>query len=73
MDQETKRVLVDPLIDNNPNSPDPHMRQYTLDRYYEAIDFSAELNCPYVVMIPGVYGGLIDAAGLHANPRAVIR
>lgn len=49
-----------PLIDNNPNSPDPHMRQYTLDRYKEAIDFAAELNCPYVVMIPGVYGGLID-------------
>ncbi|MCC1493155.1 sugar phosphate isomerase/epimerase [Cognatishimia sp. F0-27] len=49
-----------PLIDNNPNSPDRFMRQYTLDRYKEAIDFSAELGCPYVVMIPGVYGGLID-------------
>jgi len=49
-----------PLIDNNPNSPDAHMRQYTYDRYVEAIDFSAELGCPYVVMIPGVYGGLID-------------
>lgn len=49
-----------PLIDNNPNSPDPHMRQYTVDRYKEAIDLSAELGCPYVVMIPGVYGGLID-------------
>lgn len=49
-----------PLIDNNPNSPDRHMREYTLDRYREAIDMSAELNCPYVVMIPGVYGGLID-------------
>lgn len=49
-----------PLIDNNPNSPDRHMRQYTLDRYFETIDLSAELACPYVVMIPGVYGGLID-------------
>jgi sugar phosphate isomerase/epimerase len=49
-----------PLIDNNPNSPDPHMRQYALDRYFEAIDLAAELKCPYVVMIPGVYGGLID-------------
>ncbi|MCE0503992.1 sugar phosphate isomerase/epimerase [Roseivivax sp. GX 12232] len=49
-----------PLIDNNPNAPDRLMRQYTLDRYFEAVDLSAELNCPYVVMIPGVYGGLID-------------
>ena len=49
-----------PLIDNNPNSPDRLMRDYTVDRYREAIDFSAELGCPYVVMIPGPYGGLID-------------
>lgn len=49
-----------PLIDNNPNAPDRLMRQYTIDRYREAIDLSAELSCPYVVMIPGVYGGLID-------------
>jgi len=49
-----------PLIDNNPNSTDRLMREYTLDRYKEAIDLSAEWNCPYVVMIPGVYGGLID-------------
>lgn len=49
-----------PLIDNNPNAPDRLMRQYTIDRYRETIDLSAELGCPYVVMIPGVYGGLID-------------
>lgn len=49
-----------PLIDNNPNAPDRLMRQYTIDRYRETIDLSAELSCPYVVMIPGVYGGLID-------------
>ena len=49
-----------PLIDNNPNAPDRLMRDYTVDRYKEAIDLSAELSCPYVVMIPGVYGGLID-------------
>ena len=49
-----------PLIDNNPNSPDRLMRQYTVDRYRETIDFAAELSCPYVVMIPGPYGGLID-------------
>ncbi|KUF10880.1 sugar phosphate isomerase/epimerase family protein [Pseudoponticoccus marisrubri] len=49
-----------PLIDNNPNAPDRLMRQYTIDRYREAVALSAALNCPYVVMIPGVYGGLID-------------
>ncbi|MFW2543672.1 sugar phosphate isomerase/epimerase family protein [Primorskyibacter sp. 2E107] len=49
-----------PLIDNNPNAPDRLMREYTIDRYREAIDLSAELSCPYVVMIPGAYGGLID-------------
>lgn len=49
-----------PLIDNNPNAPDRLMREYTIDRYKEAIDLSAELSCPYVVMIPGIYGGLID-------------
>ncbi|KAA9008817.1 sugar phosphate isomerase/epimerase family protein [Histidinibacterium aquaticum] len=52
--------LCYPLIDNNPNAPDRLMRQYTIDRYREAVDLSAELSCPYVVMIPGPYGGLID-------------
>lgn len=52
--------LCYPLIDNNPNAPDRLMRQYTIDRYRETIDLSAELSCPYVVMIPGPYGGLID-------------
>ncbi|RVT81518.1 sugar phosphate isomerase/epimerase [Rhodobacteraceae bacterium CCMM004] len=62
LDGEGARVtsFCYPLIDNNPNGVDRLMRQYTLDRYKEAIDFSAELGCPYVVMIPGIYGGLID-------------
>lgn len=49
-----------PLIDNNANAPDKLMRRYTIDRYKEAVDLSAEFGCPYVAMIPGVYGGLID-------------
>ncbi|WJY21127.1 sugar phosphate isomerase/epimerase family protein [Fontisubflavum oceani] len=49
-----------PLLDNNPNSTCPIMRRYTLDRYREAIDLSAEWNCPYVVAIPGPVGSLIN-------------
>lgn len=49
-----------PLLDNNPNSVCPLMRRYTLDRYKEAIAFSAELGCPYVVAIPGPVNSLIN-------------
>ncbi|MGP9818506.1 sugar phosphate isomerase/epimerase family protein [Salinarimonas sp. NSM] len=49
-----------PLLDNNPNSVCPIMRRYTLDRYKEAIAFSAELGCPYVVAIPGPVNSLIN-------------
>lgn len=49
-----------PLLDNNPNGVDRLMRAYTLDRYKEAIDFSAELECPYVVAIPGPVNSLIN-------------
>ena len=42
-----------PLLDNNPNGVDRLMRDYTLDRYREAIDMAAEWKCPYVVAIPG--------------------
>ena len=35
-------------------------REYTLDRYKEAIDFAAELSCPYVVAIPGPVNSLIN-------------
>lgn len=49
-----------PLLDNNPNSVDKLMREYTLDRYREAIDFAAELSCPYVVAIPGPVNSLIN-------------
>jgi len=49
-----------PLLDNNPNSVDLLMRQYTLDRYREAIDLAAEWNCPYVVCIPGPVNSLIN-------------
>lgn len=49
-----------PLLDNNPNSTDKIMRDYTLDRYREAIDLAAEWNCPYVVAIPGPIGTLIN-------------
>ncbi|NKB27857.1 MAG: TIM barrel protein [Rhodobacteraceae bacterium] len=49
-----------PLLDNNPNGVDKLMRDYTLDRYREAIDFAAELDCPYVVAIPGPVNSLIN-------------
>ncbi|WP_204218155.1 sugar phosphate isomerase/epimerase family protein [Microvirga pudoricolor] len=49
-----------PLLDNNPNSVDKLMREYTLDRYREAIDLAAEWNCPYVVCIPGPVSSLIN-------------
>ena len=49
-----------PLLDNNPNGVDKLMRKYTLDRYREAIDFAAELSCPYVVAIPGPVNSLIN-------------
>lgn len=49
-----------PLLDNNPNAVDILMRQYTLDRYREAIDLAAEWNCPYVVCIPGAVSSLIN-------------
>lgn len=49
-----------PLLDNNPNGVDRLMRAYTLDRYKEAIDFAAELECPYVVAIPGPVNSLIN-------------
>lgn len=49
-----------PLLDNNPNGVDRLMRQYTLDRYREAIDLAAEWGCPYVVAIPGPVNSLIN-------------
>lgn len=49
-----------PLLDNNPNSTDKLMRDYTLDRYREAIDLAAEWECPYVVAIPGPVSSLIN-------------
>jgi sugar phosphate isomerase/epimerase len=49
-----------PLLDNNPNSPCPIMRRYTLDRYKEAVDLADDLNCPYVCAIPGPVNSLID-------------
>ena len=49
-----------PLLDNNPNGMDRLMRAYTLDRYREAIDLSAEWECPYVVAIPGPVNSLIN-------------
>ncbi len=49
-----------PLLDNNPNGVDRLMRAYTLDRYREAIDLSAEWECPYVVAIPGPVNSLIN-------------
>lgn len=62
LDGEGARItsLCYPLIDNNPNAPDRLMRDYTVDRYRETIDLAADLSCPYVVMIPGPHGGLID-------------
>ena len=52
--------LCYPLLDNNPNGVDVLMREYTLDRYREAIDFAAEISCPYVVAIPGPINSLIN-------------
>ncbi len=49
-----------PALDNNPNSVDKLMRDYTLDRYREAVDLAAEWNCPYVVAIPGPVNSLIN-------------
>lgn len=49
-----------PLLDNNPNATDKIMRDYTLDRYREAIDLAAEWSCPYVVAIPGPVNSLIN-------------
>jgi sugar phosphate isomerase/epimerase len=49
-----------PLLDNNPNGVDPLMREYTLDRYREAIDMAAEFKCPYVIAIPGPVNSLIN-------------
>jgi sugar phosphate isomerase/epimerase len=49
-----------PLLDNNPNGVDKLMREYTLDRYREAIDLAAEWSCPYVVAIPGPVNSLIN-------------
>lgn len=49
-----------PLLDNNPNSVCPIMRRYTLDRYKEAIALAAEIDCPYVVAIPGPVNSLIN-------------
>ena len=49
-----------PALDNNPNGVDRLMRAYTLDRYKEAIDLAAELECPYVVAIPGPVNSLIN-------------
>ncbi|MGB3407596.1 MAG: sugar phosphate isomerase/epimerase family protein [Jannaschia sp.] len=52
--------LCYPLLDNNPNGVDRLMREYTLDRYREAIDFAAQISCPYVVAIPGPVNSLIN-------------
>ncbi|MFK7829888.1 MAG: sugar phosphate isomerase/epimerase family protein [Congregibacter sp.] len=49
-----------PLLDNNPNGVDRLMREYTLDRYREAIDMAAEFKCPYVIAIPGPVNSLIN-------------
>jgi sugar phosphate isomerase/epimerase len=49
-----------PLLDNNPNGVDVLMREYTLDRYREAIDMAAEFRCPYAVAIPGPVNSLIN-------------
>ena len=47
-----------PLLDNNPNGVDVLMREYTLDRYREALDLAAEWGCPYVCAIPGPVNSL---------------
>ncbi len=52
--------LCYPALDNNPNSVDKLMRDYTLDRYKEAVDFAAEMDCPYVISIPGPVNSLIN-------------
>ncbi len=49
-----------PLLDNNPNGVDRLMREYTLDRYREAVDLASEWGCPYVVAIPGPVNSLIN-------------
>jgi L-ribulose-5-phosphate 3-epimerase len=49
-----------PLLDNNPNSVCRIMRQYTLDRYKEAVQLSVDWGCPYVCAIPGPVNSLID-------------
>ncbi len=49
-----------PLLDNNPNGVDVLMRDYTLDRYREAIDMAAEFKCPYAIAIPGPVNSLIN-------------
>ena len=49
-----------PLLDNNPNSVCRIMRQYTLDRYKEAVALAADWGCPYVCAIPGPINSLID-------------
>lgn len=49
-----------PLLDNNPNGQDILMRQYTLDRYREAIDLAAEFGVPFVSAIPGPINSLIN-------------
>jgi len=62
LDGEGARVtsFCYPLLDNNPNGVDRLMREYTLDRYREAIDMAAEFKCPYVVAIPGPVNSLIN-------------
>ncbi len=62
LDGEGKRItsFCYPLLDNNPNGQDILMRQYTLDRYREAIDLASEFGCPYVVAIPGPVNSLIN-------------
>lgn len=62
LDGEGKRItsFCYPLLDNNPNGQDVLMRQYTLDRYREAIDLAAEFGCPYLGAIPGPVNSLIN-------------
>lgn len=62
LDGEGARVtsFCYPLLDNNPNGVDTLMREYTLDRYREAIDMAAEFKCPYVIAIPGPVNSLIN-------------
>jgi L-ribulose-5-phosphate 3-epimerase len=62
LDGEGSRItsFCYPLLDNNPNGVDRLMRQYTLDRYREAIDLAAEWGCPHVVAIPGPVNSLIN-------------